>query len=579
MDRNSAKQMARYNSPIVPLIIVTCAIFLSEIIVMFLIPLPSRTSLPAIALIDSLLLVVFLLPILYFSVFRQSRSHISELMRANDQLQTQITERDQAEQALQLERNKLKGILDAMRDGVSIIDQNSLIQYINPVIEKEFGPVNGRKCYEYFHDRMEACPWCKIFEVSAGKSIRWEQYFPKTEKTYELFDTPIINEGGTISKLAIFRDITDRKRAEMALRESEEKYRMLVETMNDGLAIVDENGMLTYVNDRLCDMLGRFPQDIIGRPATEFTDEENQNILKEQMAKRKKGTSSPYEVTWRRIDGGKISTIVSPKPIFGRDREFKGSFAIVTDITQQKHSEEVLKESEKQLRYLSSKLLTAQETERRRISRELHDELGGALAVLKLRLSGIRKNLTKDQSDLKGECKHSLQYIDQIIENVHRLSKDLSPSILEDLGLTASIRWLASHFEKNYGTKVILDVVGMDRLFHQDTQILIYRILQETLTNVGKHSQAKNVLVTLTAHDGQASFVVEDDGRGFDVRQALSKNATERGLGLTTMDERTRMLGGYLDIWSEVGKGTRISISVPLKKEEGSNGHLSYRTG
>ncbi len=565
---HASKQTKIYRSPILLLIIVTSAIFVSETIVMFLIPLLPAISLPATAFIDSVLLVALLLPILYLSVFRQSRLHISGLMRANEQLQTQISERKQAEQALEVERNKLKGILDAMQDGVSIINQNYLIQYINPAIEKEFGPINGRKCYEYFHDRAEVCSWCKIFEVSAGKSIRWERYFPKTEKTYDLFDTPVINEGGTISKLAILRDITDRKRAEMALRESEEKYRMLVETMNDGLAIADEIGTLTYVNDRFCDMLGRFPQDIIGHPVIEFTDEENQNILKEQMAKRKKGESSPYEIAWRRIDGGKISAIVSPKPIFGRDREFKGSFAVITDITQQKQAEEGLKESEKQLRYLSSQLLTVQESERRRISRELHDELGGALTVIKLRLSFIEKGMKQDQVTIKEECENISQYISQIIENVRRLSRDLTPSILEDAGLSAAIRWLISNSNKNfnYNINMTLDVMDINHLFSQEAQITIYRILQEALTNIGKHARAKNVSVVIKKHDGRVSFSVEDDGIGFDVARAITVNPDERGLGLAIMDERTRMLGGSLQVGSEGGKGTRISFSIPLEE-------------
>ena len=566
LNRNPAKQVTRYDSPILLLIIVISAIFLSDIIVMFLIPLLPGVSLPSAALIDSLLVIVLLLPILYFCVFRQSRLYISELLKANDQLQTQITERDQAEQALQLERNKLKGILDAMQDGVSIINQNYLVQYINPAIEKEFGSVNGRRCCEYFHDRTEACPQCKIFDVSAGKSIRSELYFSKTGKTYDLFDTPIINEDGTVSKLAILRDITDRKRAETALRESEEKYRMLVETMNDGLVIADENGTLTYVNDRLCDLLERSPQDIIGHPVIEFTDEENQKILKEQMAKRKKGESGPYEMAWRRIDGGKISAIVSPKPIFGKDREFKGSFAVITDITQQKQAEEVLKESEKQLRYLSFKLLTAQEAERRRISGELHDELGQALAVIKLQVNRIGRNLSRDQEPLQELCKYTLQYVDQVIESVRRLSRDLSPCILEDLGLPAALRWMADEFTKHHQIQVSLDLPDMDHLLSEQAQVVIYRIFQETLTNIVKHAQASHVSIAAQKEAEMYSFKVEDDGKGFDLKHFEVRSITEKGLGLTTMKERVRMLGGSLNVWSQEGEGTRITFQIPIEK-------------
>ena len=572
LNRNSAKQMGRYDSPIVLLIIVTSAIFLSEIIVMFLIPLPPGISLPAISVIDSLLLIIFLFPILYFFVFHQLRSHISELIKANEQLETRITERNEAEHALQLERNKLKSILDAMQDGVSIISQDYLIQYVNPAVEKELGPVNGRKCYEYFRDRMEACLWCKIPEVSAGKSIRWEQYFPKTEKTLDLFDTSIINEDGTISKLAILRDITDRKRAEMALRESEEKYRMLVETMNEGLGIMDEDGVWTYVNEGLCNMLGYFPGDLIGRHVIEFADETNQDVLKEQMARRGDGDWDPYEITYRRADGKKRNVLVSPRPIFAIDRQFKGSFAIITDITELKETEESLRKSEADLRHLSSQLLTAQESERRRISRELHDEFGQSLALLKLQLSLTKKRLPEKLQHQYEEQMHS---IDQIIENVRRLSRDLRPAVLDDLGLSAALQWLIKNFEKNFNIKITVDAPDINPLFPRDAQIMIYRVFQEALTNVGKHAGAKNVSVVIKSQEDRVSFVIEDDGKGFDPTKALTKHALDRGLGLSTMDERIRMLKGSLDLWSQQGGGTRISFTIPISNgrpmEKGEN--------
>lgn len=239
------------------------------------------------------------------------------------------------------------------------------------------------------------------------------------------------------------------------------------------------------------------------------------------------------------------------------------------EIYERKRAEEALRESEKQLRYISSSLLTAQETERRRVARELHDELGGALSVLKLRLSSIGKNLQEDQVKLREQCETDLKYIDDIIESVHRLSRDLSPSILQDFGLSAALHWLTNNFGKNYNIKVEFKItIDIDHLFSQEAQIGIYRILQEALTNIGKHAQAKNVSVVIKKHDDRISFVLEDDGRGFDVTQAVTKDATERGLGLATMDERARMLGGFLDLSSQ-GKGTRITFSVP-KKSGGS---------
>jgi PAS domain S-box-containing protein len=134
-----------------------------------------------------------------------------------------------------------------------------------------------------------------------------------------------------------------RKLAEEALKKSEERYRMLVETMTEGLGVQDENGLWTYVNDRLCEMLGRFHGEIIGRPVTEFLDEANQSILKEQMEKRREGDSSPFEITWTRADGRKMTTLVSPKPIFDSGGQFRGSFAVTTDITERKQMQDKIR--------------------------------------------------------------------------------------------------------------------------------------------------------------------------------------------------------------------------------------------
>ena len=170
---------------------------------------------------------------------------------------------------------------------------------------------------------------------------------------------------------------------------------------------------------------------------------------------------------------------------------------MVTDITERKRAEEALKESERQLRALSSQLLTAQETERKRISRELHDELGQSLTVMKLRLNFIEKNLSEHQTELKQECEYGVQYIDQVIENIRRLSRDLSPTILEDFGLSAALRWLINNFAKSYTIKVVLNMIDIDSLLPRDSHVVVYRTVQEALTNIGKHSQAKNVSITI----------------------------------------------------------------------------------
>ena len=147
-------------------------------------------------------------------------------------------------------------------------------------------------------------------------------------------------EGNPSSIVLTCRDMTECKRTEEALRGSEERYQRLVETMNEGLEVLDENNLFIYANDRLCKMLEYSRDEIIGRPITDFVDKSNQNLLKEQRARRRKGERGSYELAWTGKDGQKIFTIISAVPILDADGRFKGSFAVVTDITERKRAEE-----------------------------------------------------------------------------------------------------------------------------------------------------------------------------------------------------------------------------------------------
>lgn len=231
-------------------------------------------------------------------------------------------------------------------------------------------------------------------------------------------------------------------------------------------------------------------------------------------------------------------------------------------------AEKAVRESERQLRFLSSQLLTIQENERSRIARELHDELGGSLAVLKLRTSYIEKHLQHDQTELQKECRQTLEHIDQIFDEVHRLSRDLSPSILEDIGLSSAMQWLLDNFIRIHEINVESSLANVDHLFSGNEKIMLFRILQEALTNIIKHAQARTVIVQLQKHADRVTLVIQDDGKGFDSEPCGNTEISEKGLGLVTMKERTRILGGFFDIFSEKSKGTRIELNIAIQDGE-----------
>jgi signal transduction histidine kinase len=205
----------------------------------------------------------------------------------------------------------------------------------------------------------------------------------------------------------------------------------------------------------------------------------------------------------------------------------------VQDITELKEIEQELRTSEEQLRHLSSQLITAQEEERRRLSRELHDELGQSLSLMKMRVRYIRNKLRRDQDALVSEADDILQYIDAVIENVRRLSKDLSPSVLEDLGLTSGIKWQIANFTRNNEQiRVTHDIINIDGVIPRGMHINVYRIVQEALTNIERHADAKNVAINVSMDDEKVFFEIRDDGKGFE--QVHEPSGEEKaGLGLT----------------------------------------------
>jgi len=239
--------------------------------------------------------------------------------------------------------------------------------------------------------------------------------------------------------------------------------------------------------------------------------------------------------------------------------------SVIARVTRERKLSESLHESEKRRRHLASRLITAQEDERRRISLEIHDDLAQNLAALKLRFSLLSDRLRKDQGGLKMEVNDTLNLVDRIIEDTRRISRDLNPSIIHGLKLSGAIRWMLSDFEKTTHIPMALDMVDVDSLFCEDDQIVIYRFFQEVLSNIRKHAGAFHVSVAVAKADDTVTLRISDDGRGFEMAEVLNRHVAQRGLGLAALDERARMLDGSLNIATQPGKGTCITLEIPVR--------------
>jgi two-component system sensor histidine kinase UhpB len=359
----------------------------------------------------------------------------------------------------------------------------------------------------------------------------------------------------------------ERHQAEVALRESEQQYRLLVKSLPAVVYRGYFDCAVDFFDEKVEELTGYTKPDfdsrrlrwidlVVSEDLTQFHEafinglRTSKSFLREYRIKRKDGV-----ILWIQ-DRGQI--------ICNADGWVEYVSGVFFDVTESQRAKMALQESEQRLRFLTNQLLTAQERERKRISMELHDELGQSLTVLKLQVRAIERNLREDlQPELKQEFLELLRYLDGIIDNVRRLSRDLSPSILEDLGLEAALKYLLEGVGKYLRVDHSFEIDDLNSLFPAEAQIVIYRIFQECLNNITKHAGACKVLVAVRQDGGAVSFILEDDGAGFDVAQILNRDATRRGLGLAALDERARMLGGACQIWSRPGAGTKIVCTIP----------------
>jgi two-component system sensor histidine kinase UhpB len=229
----------------------------------------------------------------------------------------------------------------------------------------------------------------------------------------------------------------------------------------------------------------------------------------------------------------------------------------------------------RELKALSEQLVNAQEDERKRISRELHDELGQALTATRIDLLAVSESLDQDRSvgtscngrDVHQRLTDTILVVEQMLKQVREMALDLRPSMLDDLGLVPTLGWHTRRFAERTGVNVTLDHRGMEERLPAQVETTLYRTVQEALTNISKHAQAKNVGIHIARVNSTVRAIVQDDGKGFDPQAVQARHTTERGVGLVGMRERVVGAGGNLIVNSAPGQGTRLSLTMPLPKE------------
>ncbi len=234
------------------------------------------------------------------------------------------------------------------------------------------------------------------------------------------------------------------------------------------------------------------------------------------------------------------------------------------EVAERQKAEQALQKSEQNLRYFTSKVLSAQEQERKRVAMDLHEGLAQSLTSIKMFLRGVQRHLPPRMQSLQEDFDALHNLIIEMVEEIRRISKGLSPALLEDMGLTAAFKHLLNELSKIHKIAINHDIDDLQNLFSHQTEINLFRVFQESLNNIAKHAQASQVSVIIKRQDSSVNFLIKDNGVGFDLKQIIREKSTERGMGLMSMDERLRMIGAQLNIMSQPGMGTEISFSTPI---------------
>ena len=352
--------------------------------------------------------------------------------------------------------------------------------------------------------------------------------------------------------------IAERKRAEEALRESEERYRELFENARDAIYVHDLEGTYTSVNRAAEELSGYSRDEILGRHFAQFVAAEDLGRVREcLLSKLQTQGETTYEVDVIAKDGRRVPVEVSSRAIY-ENGVVVGVQGTARDITERKQAQDTL-------RMFSRQLIEAQEDERRRIARDLHDQIGQALTAVKMNLYTVQRYC--DAPEPTHCIKDNIDAVDDALRLVRDLSVDLRPPLLDDLGLATALCWYVDRYEKRVGvtTEVLIELPNENERFARDLETTCFRIAQEALTNVARHARATHVLLQLTRTPTALEMIVRDNGLGFDhaaLRQRARRVAT---LGLLGMQERAHTAGGSVEIHSTLTRGTEIRFIVPVE--------------
>jgi len=454
----------------------------------------------------------------------------------------------------------LEAILNDSHEGIAILGDDYRIEYVNEQTCAIFGgtyeDLIGHDFREFLQEDVAKMVAENYERRRLGEDV--PDVYPihiirkdGNELTVELKVSVILGADGKSKTIAHVLDITQVEADLKALEESKTRYRMLVENMNEGLAIDDEDGKLTYVNRAFCNMLGYEPEEIVGKTWTDLTEEMDEDGFKLKRDERKKGVSASYELTWRSKTGEKVHTIISATPFHSRKGEFVGTYAVVTEISTQKETEEAVQF------YLDL----------------LSHDITNQLQVIMTSTGLLEEEVPPTYiDDARKDILDAVERCNRLITKVKRAAQ-IRHIPLSKIDAVPVIKEKIKVLERVYGVKV--HVEGLKKSLPVEADVLLGEMLWNLLENAARHNpkEDKQIWITCETKDDSCTLIIADDGPGLsDMRKKFL--FTERthggGVGITLVSQMIRKYGGSIEVQDRVvdepSKGSKFIVTLKKAK-------------
>ena len=492
-------------------------------------------------------------------------------------------ERNAARDALENVQARVGGIVESAMDAIITIDESQRVVQFNAAAERVFrwprAAVIGQRLDMLLPQRFRGgharhiARFGETAVTSRGMGAQTVLHGLRANGEEFPIEASISQHTEGRSKLftVILRDVTQRVQAEEQLARSEARLRGILDSAMDSIITVDERQHIVLFNAAAEEVFRCSREEAIGAPLTWFIPERFRASHGDHV--RRFGEDAP---TSRRMGGvGRGARVVMGLRRTGEEFPIEASISqtteggqrfytvILRDVTERVLAEQALRDSREEIQQLALAASTAREQEKSRIARELHDELGQALTALKIDVGWMRENVPAASEEAQKKLAAMQVLLDGTVAAARRISSDLRPLMLDDLGLTAAADWLAHNFTNRTGVPCELVIAGGDLDLADPHATAVFRVFQESLTNVFKHADATQVEATLERTEDEVILTVRDNGRGFDTDAPRKPGS----FGITGLRERAYLLGGEVTLESAPGKGTTVEMRIPVKAD------------